>query len=202
MLLWCLPPSFCSIWHCSGSNNNWRLSRWPPWQPSWIRLMEMSKMWKVTDGHTHEGWTMVNSPWFKLTWSKAQDELTIDLQDDGSHCGYCNKTFLAILNLHASHQVLVQSDLPFGSRWGLKIFKLATLGAISDNIRRMILAILNLYVVLMPPIKFGLNPDYGLGEDVIWRISRWPPWWPAWMSEWNKFRSSESPCFLDAFYQI
>ena len=31
----------------------------------------------------------------------------------------------------------------------------------------MILAILNLYVALMPPIKFLLNLTYGLGGDVI-----------------------------------
>ena len=29
-----------------------------------------------------------------------------------------------------------------------------------------ILAILSLYVTPMPPIKFRLNPTYGLGEDV------------------------------------
>ena len=32
---------------------------------------------------------------------------------------------------------------------------------------RTILAILNLYVTLMPPIKFGLNPHYGLDGDVF-----------------------------------
>ena len=30
-----------------------------------------------------------------------------------------------------------------------------------------ILAILNLCVTLMPPIKFCLNPTYGLGGDVV-----------------------------------
>ena len=30
-----------------------------------------------------------------------------------------------------------------------------------------ILAILNLYVALMLPIKFRLNPSYGLGGDVV-----------------------------------
>ena len=55
-----------------------------------------------------------------------------------------------------------------------------------------ILAILNLHVISMLPIKFGLNPHYGLG-DVFWRISKWPPRQPSWMSEWNKFSSSESP---------
>ena len=38
----------------------------------------------------------------------------------------------------------------------------------------MILAILNLCVTLMLPIKFWLNLTYGLGGDVIWRISWWP----------------------------
>ena len=32
---------------------------------------------------------------------------------------------------------------------------------------RTILAILNLYVALMPPIKFGLNSHFGLGGDVV-----------------------------------
>ena len=31
----------------------------------------------------------------------------------------------------------------------------------------MILSILNLYVTVMPPIKFLLNPTYGLGGDVV-----------------------------------
>ena len=30
-----------------------------------------------------------------------------------------------------------------------------------------ILAILNLYVTVMPPIKFRLNRTYGLGGDVV-----------------------------------
>ena len=68
-------------------------------------LMEMSKMWKVTDPHTDEKQTMVNSPWHKLTWSKVQGELTIEDIQDGcceGHRGYCNKMFLAILNLHGA----------------------------------------------------------------------------------------------------
>ena len=32
---------------------------------------------------------------------------------------------------------------------------------------RRILAILNLYVTVMLPIKFGLNPTFGLGGDVV-----------------------------------
>ena len=56
----------------------------------------MSKKCKVTDGHMDEGQTIVNSPWHKLTWSKAQGELTIEALQDGccgGHRGYRNKMF-------------------------------------------------------------------------------------------------------------
>ena len=39
-----------------------------------------------------------------------------------------------------------------------------------------ILAILNLSVAVMLPIKFWLNPTYCLGGDVVCRVSRWLPW--------------------------
>ena len=73
---------------------------------------------------------------------------------------------------YQSDHVLIQSDLPFRSRCGLKIY-----GHHVGHLwywNRMTLAILNLYVALMPPIKFQLNPTYGLGGDVVWRIWRWP----------------------------
>ena len=62
-----------------------------------------------------------------------------------------------------------------------------------------ILAILNLYVASMLPIKFLLNPTYGLGGDVLWRISRWPPWRSSWISERNHFSNSESPMLPQCF---
>ena len=54
----------------------------------------------------------------------------------------------------------------------------------------------------MPPTKVWLNLHYGLGGDVVWRISRWPPWRPTWILEWNKFSSSESLCLTNAFSLI
>ena len=48
----------------------------------------------------------------------------------------------------------------------------------------------------MLPIKFPLNTTYGLGGDVVWRISRWPP------SERNDFSNSESLCCSDASHQV
>ena len=67
---------------------------------------------------------------------------------------------------------------------------------------RMIIAILSLYVTLMPPIKFQLNLTYSLGGDVVWRISRWPPWWPSWILEQNDFSNSESLCNCAASHQV
>ena len=125
----------------------------------------------------------------------------------------------------ASHQVLAQTDLPFRSRSGLKLFE-------QNDFSN-----LNLYVNLMPPIKFQLNPTYGFG-DVISRISRYknetilailtlnvspvlatnfqlnPTYhlgadvvWkflrkPSWISEWNDFSNSESPCCSDVSHQV
>ena len=53
-----------------------------------------------------------------------------------------------------------------------------------------ILAILNLCVTAMPPIKFWLKPTYGLGGDVVRRISRWPPWRSSLLSLRNDFSNS------------
>ena len=125
-------------------------------------------------------------------WEKMSFE---DLQNHqhGCHLGDWNRMILAIVNLHVAlmlpTKVWTQSDLDFGSRFCLKIFKTA-----SSN--RTILAILNLYVAQMPPIKFRLNLAYGLGGDVIWRISRWLP------SEQNNFSNSESLCHSNASHQV
>ena len=87
----------------------------------------------------------------------------------------------------ASHQVLTQSDLRFGRR-RLMNFKMGDGGHLGYR-NGTILAILNLYVAPMPPIKFRLNLTYILGGDVVWIISRWP----SLILEQNHFRNSESP---------
>ena len=63
------------------------------------------------------------------------------------------------------HQISAQSDLRFTRRCR---------GGHLGYRNGTILAILNFRVTLMPPIKFWLNPTYGSGGDVVWRISRWP----------------------------
>ena len=54
----------------------------------------------------------------------------------------------------------------------------------------------------MSPIKFWLNPTYGLGGDVVLRISCWPPWRPSWILERNDFSNSESLSHWDASHQV
>ena len=50
----------------------------------------------------------------------------------------------------------------------MKTYKIAGGDVVRRFSRRLtILAILNLYVAPMPPIKFWLNRIYGLGVDVI-----------------------------------
>ena len=66
----------------------------------------------------------------------------------------------------------------------------------------MILAILNLCVTVMPPIKFQLNRTYGLGVDIVRRISRRPTRQPSWILERKDFTISESPCHCDASHQV
>ena len=119
------------------------------------------------------------------------------------HNNFSNYESLCCSN--ASYQVLAQSNLQFGKRCRLKNFKMAAdgrHGGILGHWNGMILAIVNLYVTPMHPFKFRLNLTYGLGEDVIWRISRWPPWQPSWILEWNDFSNSESLCHCDTSHQV
>ena len=76
---------------------------------------------------------MVNSPWHRLPWSKAQGELTIDLQD-----GCC--AFFAILNLHVAPMPPTKFWLNLTYHSGAdNVWKFSRwpddhLGATSDNI--------------------------------------------------------------------
>ena len=66
----------------------------------------------------------------------------------------------------------------------------------------MIIAILNLCITVMLPIKFWLNLTYGLGGDVVRKISRWLSRRPSWISEGNDFSNSESLSHCDASRQV
>ena len=51
----------------------------------------------------------------------------------------------------------------------------------------IILATFDLQVTLMRPTKFGVNRPFGSGEEEKNRFSRWRPWRPSWISDWNDF---------------
>ena len=112
---------------------------------------------------------------------------------------------------------ITPEDLQDSRRCCSKIFKKADKFSNSESLCRFdasnqvghlgylngrILAILNLCVTVMLPIKFWLNPTYGLGWDVIWRISRWRPWGPSWLSERYNFSNSKSLCCSNASHQV
>ena len=86
------------------------------------------------------------------------------------------------------HQVSAQSNTVW-EEMSFEEFQDSHPGSHLGYPNRIILAILNLYAALMPPIKFWLNLTYSLG-DVVWRISRWLPLQPSWISEQNNFSSS------------
>ena len=50
-----------------------------------------------------------------------------------------------------------------------------------------ILAIFDLQVAGMLPTKFCFNWLLGSGKEVQNRLSRWPPWWPSWISDRKNF---------------
>ena len=64
----------------------------------------------------------------------------------------------------------------FGMKYRLKNFKMAAMAATLDSRMQWFYQFWNSYVPPMLSIKFRLNPTYGLGGDVVWRIWRWPPW--------------------------
>ena len=137
-----------------------------------------------------------SSIWLTV-WEMSFEEFQVGCH--GGHLGYRNRTMLAILNLYSFRCL----PLSFCSIWlmiwemSFEDFQHGHHGSHLGYQNGTILAIMHLCVPLTPPIKFWLNPSYGL-RDVIWRISRWPPWRPSWISERNDFSISESPCCHNA----
>ena len=61
-----------------------------------------------------------------------------------------------------------------------------------------ILAIFDLQVTPMLPSKFGVDWPFGSGEETKIRFSRWPPWWPSWISDRHDFSYFWSTSHPDA----
>ena len=94
----------------------------------------------------------VASRW--LTWLPSWISEQNDFSNSKSPCGP-----------KASKQVWAQSDL--GTVLEEMLFEEFQDGRYLGYRNGTMLAILNLYVAPMPPIKFWLNPTYSLGGDVF-----------------------------------
>ena len=128
----------------------------------------------------------------RMVWEEMSFKVFQDGCHDG-HLGYLNGMILAILNLchyDTSHQFLAQSNLRSGRRCRLKNFKMATMAAILD-IRTEHFSNSESLCCSNASHQVLAQSTYGLG-DVVWTISRWPPWRPSWISEQNEFSNSES----------
>ena len=99
------------------------------------------------------------------------------------------------------NQVWAQSDLGFGSRYGFKIFKMAVQMAILDTQTEQFKQFWISVSLWCFPSGFG-SILLMVWEEVVWRISRWLPWWPSWVSERNNFSNSESLWCSDASHQV
>ena len=64
-----------------------------------------------------------------------------------------------------------------------------------------ILAIFDLRVTPMLPIKFQVNWPFGSGEEVN-NFSRWLPWRPSWISDWHDFIYFWSTTHPNVSYQV
>ena len=189
MLPWCLPPSFPSI----------RLT-----VREQITIEDLKDSWRCCWKIFKKADNFSNSEFLSLRCLPLSlgsigpmvwEEMSFEEFQDGGHIGHANKMILAILNLCVT--VMLPIKFWLNQTYGL--------GGVSfeefqDGHHRCHLgyrngttsAILNLYIAPMPPIKFWPNLTYDLGGDVVWIISRWPPWWPSWKLQQNYFSNSES----------
>ena len=149
-------------------------------------------------------WPQCLQPSLGSLWLTVQEQMWCQDFQDGCPCrhfGYWNRTSFSNsesqYHSNASQQVLAQSNMVW-EEMSFEEFQDGHLGYRNGTI----LAILNLYNTLMYPIKFLLNLTYGLGGDILWRISRWLPWQASWITEQNDFSNSESLFHCDASHQV
>ena len=137
--------------------------------------------------------------WKEMSFEEIQDGLY------AGHLEYRYGTILVILNLHVNPipQIKFRLNLTYGLR-GDVVWRIRDghhgghRGGHLAYTNGTILAILNLHVTPMPPVKFRLNPTSGLGGDVSWRTSRWPPWRSFWKRQRSDISVSEIPCSHNA----
>ena len=98
---------------------------------------------------------------------------------------------------NASHQVWAQYHRVWEQMW-FQDFKDTAKAAILDSQTERFKQFWISMSLQCFPSSFGSISS----GDVIWRISRLPPWWPSWISERNIFINSEPQCSSDVSHQV
>ena len=152
-----------------------------PWWPSWL-----SDQIAFSNPESDVVWRVTRLPPWPPSWILEPNDL-------------------AILNLHVILMPPIKFQLNLTYGLGDMVWRISRGPPWPGHLgywNRTILAILNFHNTPMPPIKFKLNQTYRSEADVIWRLSRWLPWWPSWISEQYHFSNSKSPCYPNAFHQV
>ena len=182
-----------------GGDVVWRISRWPPWQPSWISERNYFSNSK-SPCHCDASHQVLAQSYLRF----------------GRRCHLKNFKMAAVLAILDIGTERFEQFWIFVSLWclpssfgsiGLTVWEEMSFEEFQDghhgghlgHRNGMILAILNLCLTVMPSIKFQLNRTYGLGGDVVERISRWRP---SWIQERNDFSNSEYLCHCDVSHQV
>ena len=142
-------------------------------------------------------WSQCLPPSFGQIWLTTREQMRFE----GGHLSYRTRTILAILNLYVAPMPPIEFklNLHYGSKeMSIEKFQDGHHGSHLGCGNGTNLAVLNLHVSPMPPIKFQLNQTYFSRADVVSKFSSWPPWWPSWTLERNKFSSSKSLCHSNA----
>ena len=172
MSLWCLPSSFVSIqltvWE--GMIVIWRNSRWLPHPKAMI--LAISNRYLTVMPPINRTWFGKRCPLNNFKMATMVVILDIRMK--------WFQQFWIFVSLWCLSSSFDWIPLTVWEEMSFEEFQDGRHGGHLGYQNGMILAILNLYVTVMPPIKFQLNRTYSLG-DVVWRISRWPPWRPSWI---------------------
>ena len=178
----------------------WRISRWPPWRPSWIlewnNLSNSESHCRSDASHKVSAqsdlwlWRRYHLKNFKMAAVAA----ILDIGTEQFSQFWISVSLWCFPSSFGSIQLMV---------WEMSFeeFQDGRHGYWNGT-SETFLVILNIYVAPMSPMKIQCNLTYSLGGDIVWRISRWPPWWQSWISEQNHCSNSESLCRCDASHQV
>ena len=137
--------------------------------------------------------------------SVLEKKFKIDFQDGGhgGHLGFWIWTILALFDLQYNWPQYFQASLESVGLSVQEKFKIDFQdGGHLGFWIWMILAIFDLQVTPLLPTKFQVNWPFGSGEEAKNKFSRWQPWWPSWISDWNDFSYFWSASHPDASYQV